>query len=186
MKFWDVTKENKCQREIVKLTQPYVTSHPFSRDIAIISGESKEYSIQLITYKFADKSKFFINFKESVEVCDLEYSPDGQKLLINTKNSLLAIIDAKTGVTLYELQGYDNRNLVKIDACFVPGGEFVMTGSFNGYIHCWLLDTGGMEAVLCMERGDRYDNWYRLAWNEQAVCMATAAGKKFIIWVEEK
>lgn len=84
----------------------------------------------------------------SGQVTGLSVSPDGLKILSNSRDNTLKLFDLRTYELLYtyEAEGYKvPMNFVK--PCFSPDGQFVTAGSADGGLYYWKTETGQFEVA---------------------------------------
>lgn len=185
VKIWDMRVTALPLTDLTRNSHPYVASNPLSSEVAIAEKVGKCYMIEIFNYiQNKEGKRFIIDTGEDIEVTSMEYSADGTQIMLNTRNSVIIIIDAATGDILHEFRGIQNLYNDKIDACFTPCSKFVLAGSQNGQINCWKLEDS--EKVIIFENVEEKNSpCLRIAFNKNAVCFCCASDKKFHIWIEK-
>lgn len=79
---------------------------------------------------------------------DIRFSNDGNNILINTKTELIHVIDAFNGTLKHTLRGRVNQSGLDLEASFTPCGKYVYSGSQNGSIFFWEVETGNLITSL--------------------------------------
>lgn len=185
VKIWDIRKPSTVFTEYTKKSHPIVACNPINRQIAIAQKGNECQMIEIIDFMTTKILKRFkIDTSEDVEVTALDYSNDGTLIMLNTRNSLIILIDSDNGEILHQLRGINNLYNDKIDACFTPCSKFVLSGSQNGQIHCWRLCDSEKEFIFENE-DEKNQPFLKIAFNKNAMCLACAGGSKFYIWIEE-
>merc|ERR1711991_411736 len=86
----------------------------------------------------------------SKQITSVEYSPDGDAILINSRDNSLLLLDARTHIVraTYSADGF-SAGLNTARATFSPDGRYVTAGSTTGDVYVWSTDgSGGLQAVL--------------------------------------
>jgi WD40 repeat protein len=67
------------------------------------------------------------------------YTPDGKTIVTGSKDTLLKLWDASTGVLITTVRGHPNR--IESIACS-PDGKFIVTGGGGGdtLVRVWMKD----------------------------------------------
>ena len=84
---------------------------------------------------------------------DIKYTPDGNRIAVATEIGIW-IYDAQTGKELTLLTGHTER-VTAID--FPMDGRFLASGSFDGTVRLWDIDTGEQTEVFAGHRGSIQD-----------------------------
>jgi len=100
----------------------------------------------------------------------LQFSNDGYHLLVSTRSEILYIVDAFNGEIKQRLTGFMNRTGLDLQANFTPDGKYVFSGSQDGNIYFWKVDTG--ELVASLE--GHSDPSTAVAFNPRYLMMASA------------
>ncbi|RUS17762.1 autophagy protein 16 [Endogone sp. FLAS-F59071] len=80
------------------------------------------------------------------QITSLSVSPDGSKILTNSRDNTLKLIDLRMYevASTFQSEGYKNgANWSR--ACFSPDGSYVSAGSADGTLFFWNVMTGQME-----------------------------------------
>ncbi|KAL1129272.1 hypothetical protein AAG570_013801 [Ranatra chinensis] len=72
--------------------------------------------------------------------------PNGKRILVQTRDSLLRMLDVKTGAVIQWYQGGVNRKL-RMDSGFCGCGSKVLGTSEDGTLCAWQSDTGAQVAI---------------------------------------
>ncbi|PIK49828.1 putative WD repeat-containing protein 82-like [Apostichopus japonicus] len=83
--------------------------------------------------------------------CDwtsLKFSADGKKILITTNGPVIRLIDAFSGSPVQTFMGHQNTKGLLLEASFSPDAQYVLSGSQDGKIHAWNVESGLKVAVM--------------------------------------
>ena len=69
-------------------------------------------------------------------------------MLVSTRNGVIYVLDSFDGTLRHQLSGIRNDERLNLEASFTPDGKFVASGSQDGTIHIWRVDTGERVTVL--------------------------------------
>lgn len=109
VKIWDIRRHDnglpfQCLRNE---SNPLVACNPLKKEIAVAYKlNRREYKIEkYYIYDLKILQQLTIKNDENCDWTELKYSNDGLMLLASTKNSVVVVIDAKSGKVLHELKG---------------------------------------------------------------------------------
>lgn len=100
-----------------------------------------------------------------VDCVKCRYIPGTQQLLVTTNQAVLYAVDPTEAKPLMRFTGFKNDNLSILDAVATTNGQFIMSGSEDGSIYVWRLDTGELVHVYeechpgpvsCLQWNPRY------------------------------
>jgi COMPASS component SWD2 len=165
VRLWDL-RAPSCQGYIQRYGKVCVTLDPNSILFAVASDTN---TVSLYDRRSFDKAPFSQFQIDSPPVIwrALEFSPNGQFILLLTENQIVFLIDAFTGSLILELMAPESSELLSIT--FTPDSEFAMVGTSSGSIFAWELKTG-KEAARFNIRG----SVGALKWNPQMFLFAAA------------
>jgi COMPASS component SWD2 len=86
------------------------------------------------------RSKSF--FGENEKWSSIKFSNNGTDMLISTRQEKIYVIDSIDLKLKQVLSNYENKADLNIEACFTPDGKYVLSGSQNGVIHAWDVNSG--------------------------------------------
>ncbi|KAJ8440773.1 hypothetical protein Cgig2_005504 [Carnegiea gigantea] len=99
-------------------------------------------AIKLFDSRSYDKGPFdtFLVGGDTAEVCDIKFSNDGKSMLFTTTNNNVYVLDAYAGEKRcgFSLEASPNTT---IEATFTPDGRYVLSGSGDGNMHAWNVNT---------------------------------------------
>ncbi|KAG2179850.1 hypothetical protein INT43_003636 [Umbelopsis isabellina] len=85
----------------------------------------------------------------SGQVTSISVSPDGSKLLTNSRDNTLHIVDLRMYKVIRTFKDDSYRNGLNWSrACFSPDGHYAAAGSATGTIHFWNTMTGKHESAV--------------------------------------
>ncbi|XP_015383149.2 protein ANTHESIS POMOTING FACTOR 1 isoform X3 [Citrus sinensis] len=121
-------------------------------------------AIKLFDSRSYDKGPFdtFLVGGDTAEVCDIKFSNDGKSMLLTTTNNNIYVLDAYGGEKRcgFSLEPSPNTNT---EATFTPDGQYVVSGSGDGTLHAWNINTrnevacwnGNIGVVACLKWAPR-------------------------------
>lgn len=83
----------------------------------------------------------------SGEWSHIEFSADGERIVISTTSNFIFVIHAFKGDVLYVFRDFSNQLGLRMVSSITPDGEFLVGGSDNGQLHIWSLKTGGKVVI---------------------------------------
>nr|XP_020828695.1 WD repeat-containing protein 82-like [Phascolarctos cinereus]XP_020828696.1 WD repeat-containing protein 82-like [Phascolarctos cinereus]XP_020828697.1 WD repeat-containing protein 82-like [Phascolarctos cinereus]XP_020828698.1 WD repeat-containing protein 82-like [Phascolarctos cinereus] len=147
IRLWDLRSPN-CQGLMHLHEKPVCSFDP--EGLIFAAGINSEV-VKLYDIRSFDKGPFSTFRMQTEKTCDwtdLKFSKDGKFILLSTNGNFTYLMDAFNGLVTHLFSGYKNSQGLALEACFTPDSQFVMTGSEDGKIHVWNLDTGVKVAVL--------------------------------------
>ena len=79
---------------------------------------------------------------------NLQFSSDGNHILISTDASLIIMVDAFECSVKQVFLGHANDNGSELEACFTPCTKYVLSGSEDSNIHVWNVADGSIATTL--------------------------------------
>eukprot|EP00908_Phaeocystis_cordata_P024239 Transcript_671.p1 GENE.Transcript_671~~Transcript_671.p1 ORF type:complete len:319 (+),score=125.53 Transcript_671:145-1101(+) len=79
----------------------------------------------------------------------VKFSYDGKLMLLGTTQGTLLLLDAFNGELVRSFSGHDNAQQLPLEACFSPDADFVLSGSEDGTIWRWRVQSG--EALPALQ-----------------------------------
>jgi WD40 repeat protein len=112
---------------------------------------------------------------------DLQFSPDGNQLLVTTNRGVFLHLDAFEGHLqhMFAQHSASHHSTQKLGACYSPDGAFVATGSDDGHVFVYRASTG--ELVQTLPRGHQ-GAISGLAWNPQRHLLASVGSNSTVLW----
>jgi COMPASS component SWD2 len=131
--------------------------------------------VKLYDLKSFDKGPFAtFNVRQDmagIEWTGLKFSNDGKLLLLTTNTSQIIVLDAFSGNELHRLTGHQNLKGINLEASFTPDSQFVLSGSDDGIVHVWSVESGEKIAAL---DGGHPGPTTQVQFNPRFMTMATA------------
>lgn len=127
---WDIDKADEPLQRMANLRDPRRLSwHPHGNKLAL-----GEWDGRLRTYSLVGNELIQTGFQNRDALPYINYSPDGQHLLLATFPTGARLIDAETDVTLHQFHCHDGHvRAVDFDA----SGRRLLTGGADGALHLW-------------------------------------------------
>ncbi|CAN0924522.1 Protein ANTHESIS POMOTING FACTOR 1 [Linum grandiflorum] len=99
-------------------------------------------AIKLFDSRSYDKGPFdtFLVGGDTAEVCDIKFSNDGKSMLLTTTSNSVYVLDAYAGEKRcgFSLEPSPNTT---IEATFTPDGQYVLSGSGDGTLRAWNINS---------------------------------------------
>ncbi|KAL1919489.1 uncharacterized protein VTP21DRAFT_2182 [Calcarisporiella thermophila] len=152
VRLWDL-RSSTCQGLINVTGRPCIGFDPAGLIFAVAFDSSV---IRLYDMKAYDKGPF-ITFSgppndahqsSRAEWTSLRFSNDGKKILVTTSGDMHFVLDAFHGSFEKRLTGHVSvsaPNLGGNEACFTPDGRYVLSGSQDGGVHLWDLESKSQD-----------------------------------------
>uniref|UniRef100_A0A5S6QV60 WD_REPEATS_REGION domain-containing protein n=1 Tax=Trichuris muris TaxID=70415 RepID=A0A5S6QV60_TRIMR len=153
VRLWDLRSQN-CQGCINVSAPPTLSFDP---EGVIFAVAMEPGSILLYDIRRFDKGPYNIftlpQMDKKLSIGGLKFSPDGKVIMIYTNGSKIYTVDAYQGNFCRTLTGHKNLAELPIEASFTPDGVFILSGSTDGNIYVWRVESGESVAVLAGENG---------------------------------
>ncbi|ERN09203.1 hypothetical protein AMTR_s00014p00249480 [Amborella trichopoda] len=138
VRLWDL-RVNVCQGLLHLRGRPTVA---YDQQGLVFAVAMEGGAIKLFDSRSYDKGPFdtFLVGGDTAEVCDIKFSNDGKSMLLTTTNNNNYVLDAYGGEKRcgFSLDPCPNST---IEATFTPDGQFVISGSGDGTLHAWSINT---------------------------------------------
>ncbi|XP_074310810.1 protein ANTHESIS POMOTING FACTOR 1 [Silene latifolia] len=138
VRIWDL-RVNACQGILRLRGRPAVA---YDQQGLVFAVAMEGGAVKLFDSRSYDKGPFdtFLVGGDTAEVCDIKFSNDGKSMLLTTTNNHVYVLDAYAGEKRcgFSLESSQNTN---IEATFTPDGQYVVSGSGDGSMHAWNIDT---------------------------------------------
>ncbi|KAH7532470.1 protein ANTHESIS POMOTING FACTOR 1 [Ziziphus jujuba] len=138
VRIWDL-RVNACQGILHLRGRPSVA---YDQQGLVFAVAMEGGAIKLFDSRSYDKGPFdtFLVGGDMAEVCDIKFSNDGKSMLLTTTNNNIYVLDAYGGEKRcgYSLEPSPN---ITIEATFTPDGQYVVSGSGDGTLHAWSINT---------------------------------------------
>ncbi|OMO59267.1 hypothetical protein CCACVL1_24964 [Corchorus capsularis] len=138
VRIWDL-RVNACQGILRLRGRPTVA---YDQQGLVFAVAMEGGAIKLFDSRSYDKGPFdtFLVGGDTAEVCDIKFSNDGKSMLLTTTNNNIYVLDAYGGEKRcgFSLEPSQNTN---IEATFTPDGQYVISGSGDGTLHAWNINT---------------------------------------------
>jgi WD40 repeat protein len=180
---WDLTS-GKAIRHI-KWDSRWVSTVVLSPDGQTIYSTSDDNTVHLWSAATGEPIATYQPFADGL-LNSLAISPDGSKLLvgrafddyepIEPRDGTIALVDAKTGATLFNLKGH-TAEIVSI--VFSPDGRYALSGSKDKTERLWEVSTGKQLAVFT----GHTDNINQVAFSPDGMTgYSTSEDGSFRVW----
>jgi len=157
LRLWDL-RSNNCQGIMNLPSRPVAAFDP--EGLIFATGINSE-CIKLYDLRSYDKGPFS-NFlvdsttsasseKDGADWTGLKFSPDGRSILIYTNGTAIRLIDAFKGHVTHTFGGHANVRGQALEATFSPDAQYLFSGSSDGKLHCWHIETGA-KTVFSSEK----------------------------------
>lgn len=145
LRLWDL-RSNNCQGIMNLPSRPVAGFDP--EGLIFATGINSE-CIKLYDLRSYDKGPFS-NFvvdssgseKDGADWTGLKFSPDGRSILVYTNGTAIRLIDAFKGDVTQTFGGHANVRGQALEATFSPDAQYLFSGSSDGKLHCWHIETG--------------------------------------------
>ncbi|XP_078431075.1 transducin/WD40 repeat-like superfamily protein isoform X2 [Wolffia australiana] len=138
VRLWDL-RVNACQGLMRLRGRPTVA---FDQQGLVFAVAMEAGAIKLFDSRSYDKGPFdtFFVGGDTAEVCDIKFSNDGKSMLLTTSNNNIYVLDAYGGDKRCGF-GMEPSEKATIEATFTPDGQYVLSGSGDGTLHAWNVNT---------------------------------------------
>lgn len=136
-----------------------ITTHPFDKHKIAVAGASPYvyiYDLRRVTGEATDLENtplhIFDNHNDNSDdliVTSIAYNSTGDKLLINYNDGDLVVCRTDTYEVIHRYKGHRNKKTIK--GCIWFGDSYVMSGSDDGHIYGWELES---EHIVCFLQAD--------------------------------
>ncbi|KAF4399879.1 hypothetical protein CsatB_020368 [Cannabis sativa] len=176
VRIWDL-RVNACQGILRLRGRPTVA---YDQQGLVFAVAMEGGAIKLFDSRSYDKGPFdtFLVGGDTAEVFDIKFSNDGKSMLLTTTDNNIYVLDAYGGEKRcgYSLEPSPNKN---IEATFTPDGQYIVSGSGDGTLHAWSVNSRNEVA-----------NWNShigvascLKWAPRRVMFAAAASNVLTFWI---
>ncbi|KAI4387743.1 hypothetical protein MLD38_000149 [Melastoma candidum] len=138
VRMWDL-RVNACQGILRLRGRPTVA---YDQQGLVFAVAMEGGAIKLFDSRSFDKGPFdtFLVGGDKAEVCDIKFSNDGRSMLLSTTNNHIYVLDAYAGDKRCGFSLEPSAN--PIEASFTPDGQYIFSGSGDGTLHAWNINTG--------------------------------------------
>ncbi|PON84248.1 Coatomer beta subunit [Trema orientale] len=176
VRIWDL-RVNACQGILHLRGRPTVA---YDQQGLVFAVAMEGGAIKLFDSRSYDKGPFdtFLVGGDTAEVCDIKFSNDGKSMLLTTTNNNIYVLDAYGGEKRcgYSLEPSPNTN---IEATFTPDGQYVVSGSGDGTLHAWSVNTKNEVASWNSHIGVASC----LKWAPRRIMFVAAASNVLTFWI---
>ncbi|KAL5797024.1 hypothetical protein ACOSQ2_001844 [Xanthoceras sorbifolium] len=139
VRMWDL-RVNACQGILRLRGRPTVA---YDQQGLVFAVAMEGGAIKLFDSRSYDKGPFdtFLVGGDKAEVCDIKFSNDGKSMLLTTTNNNVYVLDAYAGEKRHGFTLEPSPNTT-IQATFTPDCQYVLSGSGDGTLHAWNIETG--------------------------------------------
>ncbi|XP_015059239.1 protein ANTHESIS POMOTING FACTOR 1 isoform X1 [Solanum pennellii] len=137
VRIWDL-RVNACQGILRLRGRPAVA---YDQQGLVFAVAMEGGAIKLFDSRHFDKGPFetFLVGGDTAEVCDIKFSNDGKSMLLTTTSNSIYVLDAYAGE---KRCGFNlDPSPTAMEASFTPDGQYVFSGSGDGSLHAWHIDT---------------------------------------------
>ncbi|KAM7509167.1 hypothetical protein LguiA_019620 [Lonicera macranthoides] len=138
VRIWDL-RVNACQGILRLRGRPTVA---YDQQGLVFAVAMEGGAIKLFDSRSYDKGPFdtFLVGGDRAEVCDIKFSNDGKSMLLTTTSNNIYVLDAYLGEKRCGFSVDPSPNTT-IEATFTPDGQYVVSGSGDGNLHAWSINT---------------------------------------------
>ncbi|KAK3032089.1 hypothetical protein RJ639_036303 [Escallonia herrerae] len=146
VRIWDL-RVNACQGILRLRGRPSVA---YDQQGLVFAVAMEGGAIKLFDSRSYDKGPFdtFLVGGDMAEVCDIKFSNDGKSMLLTTTSNNIYVLDAYGGDKRCGFSLDPSPNTT-IEATFTPDGQYVVSGSGDGNLHAWSINT--RNKVACWD-----------------------------------
>lgn len=144
IRIWDLRTQSPCAMFKVK-GHPCVSFDPFGKVVAVASAIN---CIRLYDVRQTDKGPFdgFVYDGSPMDFTGLKMGSRGKFLLASTPEMVI-VLDAMKLTKIQEFTDFTGNeaaggSVTNFEACFTADEEYLMSGSDDGSIHIWEVDSG--------------------------------------------
>lgn len=171
IRLWDLRMQS-CQGLMHVPSRPVASFDP---EGLIFAAGINSNTIKLYDLRSFDKGPF-TSFKLDIEQSKsewmrLKFSPDGKLILLTSDGTALLLVDSYTGAVVHTLTGHENISKVDLDASFSADSRYVFSGSTDGHIVVWSVESGQIVARLASGHSPLIE---RVLFNPRYYMLATA------------
>ncbi|XP_023230264.1 WD repeat domain-containing protein 83-like [Centruroides sculpturatus] len=138
---WDCRSHSRDPIQIMDEAKDNVTSLHVS-DHEILTGSLDQH---VRRYDLRKGEMYSDHLGKSV-TC-VNFTKDGQCILVSCLDNTLKLLDKETGEMLAEYTGHKNEEY-RIDSCLNENDDHLFSGSEDGIIYCWDLVESNIKAKL--------------------------------------
>lgn len=137
VRIWDL-RVNACQGILHLRGRPAVA---YDQQGLVFAVAMEGGAIKLFDSRYFEKGPFetFLVGGDTAEVCDIKFSNDGKSMLLTTTSNSIYVLDAYGGE---KRCGFNlDPSPTAIEATFTPDGQYIVSGSGDGSLHAWHINT---------------------------------------------
>ncbi|XP_059282219.1 protein ANTHESIS POMOTING FACTOR 1 isoform X2 [Lycium ferocissimum] len=137
VRIWDL-RVNACQGMLHLRGRPAVA---YDQQGLVFAVAMEGGAVKLFDSRSYDKGPFdtFLVGGDTAEVCDIKFSNDGKSMLLSTTSNSIYVLDAYGGE---KRCGFNlDPSPTAMEATFTPDGQYVVSGSGDGNLHAWHINT---------------------------------------------
>ncbi|TVU00714.1 hypothetical protein EJB05_36611 [Eragrostis curvula] len=144
VRIWDL-RVNACQGILQLRGRPSVA---YDQQGLVFAVAMEGGAIKLFDSRSYDKGPFdtFLVGGDTAEVSDIKFSNDGKSMLLTTTNNHIYVLDAYGGDKRCGFSLEPSPNVIN-EAAFTPDGQYVISGSGDGTLHAWNINT--VQEIAC-------------------------------------
>ncbi|CAD6194651.1 unnamed protein product [Caenorhabditis auriculariae] len=173
IRLWDLKTAN-CQGVLHSSSNPIAAFDP---EGLIFAAGMDNTVVKLYDLRSFDKGPF-ISFQMTRENMfdwtDMKFSPCGKFIMLNTKGTMITLLDAFTGKVKHHLYGHENVLSKPLEASFTPCSKYVFSPSSDRHIYVWSVETGELVTKLPT---DHDQNFHIAQFNPRFFVLATSCTK---------
>uniref|UniRef100_A0A6B2LA70 Uncharacterized protein n=1 Tax=Arcella intermedia TaxID=1963864 RepID=A0A6B2LA70_9EUKA len=187
VRLWDLRSQN-CQGLIRRSGRMVASNDPSGTVFVVLSAINTVSLYDRRNYDLGPFKTWQMDYPP-FEWKTVEFSQDGNELLLLTENGLVFLVDSFTGNLLQEFKPQSSNDKI-ITVSFTPSSQFVFGGSASGKIYAW--NNTGKEIFSCdthldpahaKEETGRPIN--ALRWNPRMMMMASTEGNVLHMWLPQ-
>eukprot|EP00300_Choanocystis_sp_HF-7_P037387 c534_g1_i1.p1 GENE.c534_g1_i1~~c534_g1_i1.p1 ORF type:complete len:311 (-),score=44.89 c534_g1_i1:67-999(-) len=168
-RFWDF-REHRCMGLLRLAGRPTVAFDPDGLVFAVGMRDNTIKLYDLRTYSKGPFSTIRLVTPSPADWAGLEFSPNGENLLVSTMSGPMYLVDSFKGELVRELSGRKNDSGLAVRATFSPDGSYVASGCEDGSVGLWNSGSGALVRSL----SGHPDPTLHVRFNRRLMVMASA------------
>jgi COMPASS component SWD2 len=200
LRIWDL-RSPSCVATVTTPSAPKLAYDPTGLIFACATSKNivKLFDARSLEQPFASFKVIGPNGDlENLQWSNVQFSPDGNRLLLCSRQNFSVILDSFAGEKKCEFTSYDNKMQTLIEGSLTADGKWFCIGSESGKVYIYPTTDGDVspeksgkfaeliptEEYKVLDFGDNTPVG-SLIWNPCKVMMATSCGPTVALWIPE-